>query len=88
MESDLVDNGNDADLQGNLLENDQKEWILIIENNEEWQQLLNKRRNAEMNLKVLREEKNSLDNDCLKIEEKINLIQLNLNKIKSELDYL
>jgi len=61
---------------------------LIIENNEEWQQLLNKRRNAEMNLKVLREEKNSLDNDCLKIEEKINLIQLNLNKIKSELDYL
>lgn len=61
---------------------------MIIENNEEWQQLLNKRRNAEMNLKVLREEKNSLDNDCLKIEEKINLIQLNLNKIKSELDYL
>lgn len=49
---------------------------------------MNKRRNAESTLKTLREEKSALDSECLKIEEKINQIQLNLNKIKSELDYL
>lgn len=29
-----------------------------------------------------------LEGECLKIEDKINQIQVNLNKIKSELDYL
>ena len=83
-----LDNSEDLEMMNSGLENEKKEWVLTVEQNDEWLELLKKKRNAENTIRYFRDDKILLDNECNKIEEKIGICQKNLNKIKNCLDLL
>ena len=83
-----LDNSEDLEMMNSGLENEKKEWVLTVEQNDEWLELLKKKRNSENTIRYFRDDKILLENECSKIEEKIGVCQKSLNCIKENLDLL
>lgn len=72
----------------NVLDGEKKEWILMIEQNEEWSELIKKRLQYENELQTIKDEKETLDSECNKIEENIIDLQQEMEILKQKINKL